>query len=203
MTLAWRNARTECEVRIGVLFSFRATDTQFFSYVAESVLSASPETLTMRLMSASGSMQLGRTGCPLSKYGVRSGAQVQVQEWSFSPTGPYEEEKNSPFLTDEEMLRQAIANSLEDMAHTAHREVGVEDEKAWLEDVVPPIQIGPEVPAEAPAGDNDAAGGDDNKPKTPKTPSTGKDREDNRAKENRHRRGSAKGFNRLPGRMFN
>ncbi len=128
--LSRRNLRTGRDIRLGFLFSLRATDTQLLEYVAETVLGNSVQNVTLRVHKESGSVSISRSGRSLTEYGIEDGTEVAECEFVQGNQYVEEEDKDGASANEEEMLRRAIAESLAETAAQPQSQSDAEEEEA-------------------------------------------------------------------------
>ena len=173
VTLSRRDPKTEREIKSGMLVSLKATDVQLLNYVGEFLHN---EAISLKFKEAQDkdSAQILKFNKPLKDYGIRDGSLIFVSEkteqvYAGVHTLLVEEEKNPTLvLTEEEMLRMAIEESLKDVVHPAleDNEELKRNKRRRLPELQ--IEIEPSNPSIHPPAQSE-----ENKVEKPKTPSTG------------------------------
>ena len=140
---------------------------QLYNYVAK-LFNTTTSSISISLKGSNGEAitQIDTKDKALSEYGIKDNSAFVVSDACYNiPLNVYEEDKENPLLTEEEMLRQAIAESLrfvpqnsvfEEVKHVPQSRPHVHPRRP-----LPLIQINPD---EADATEE---------PEMPKTPSTG------------------------------
>jgi len=160
LTVASRDPRSERESRIGILISRYTTDKELYQCVAEHILlgRADVEDISIKCRVdptniSVKQINVGRSGKSMFDYGIKTGSVIIINDETRCRPQPclYEEDKNGPFISDDEMLRLVIEQSLNDVPPMDF----LEEEKMMMSVREGTDAITPKAQAEIPNSDTD------------------------------------------------